>query len=165
MSTIIVRGIWAEGGETGTITQQTTLKNGYEIGQELTYEELIAMSESDVESEKYNANKIFTTFNKNIHGVNLLKIVILSSEKTSSPYIDGSTWKYYYDVGYEAYYQIETPPEGWTGRAVKTPNNPLIEIIENSELTLEGNAILKVTSEGININGRQFTNEMLDNLI
>ena len=165
LSTIIVRGVWAEGGETGTITQQTSLKNGYEVGQELTYEELVAMSESDVETEKYNANQIFTTFSKNIHGANLLKIVILSSEKTSSSYIDGSTQGYYYNVGYEAHYQIETPPEGWTGRAVKTPNNPLIEIIENSELTLEGNAILKVTSEGININGREFTNEMLDNLI
>lgn len=164
LSNIVVRGTWLKGGENRTVEEQTYLKGNYEIGEEITYSELQEMESGTDVSAKYDATRILNSFKK-IHGVNFSKIVILSSEVTSTIYWEGSVKNYYNDVRYESYYQVDTPPTGWTGRAEKVPNNPLIEIIENSELTLEGNAILKVTSEGININGRQFTNEMLDNLI
>ena len=164
LSNIIVRGTWLKGGENRTVEEQTYLKGNYEIGEEITYSELQEMKSGTDASAKYDATIILNSFKK-IHGVTFTKIVILSSEVTSSDYYEGPVRKYYNDVKYESYYQVNTPPTGWTGRAEKVPDNPLIEIIENSELTLEGNAILKVTSEGININGRQFTNEMLDNLI
>lgn len=46
-------------------------------------------------------------------------------------------------------------------RMPKEEGSPLMELIEDAELRMEGNGTINVTSEGISINGIEFTNEQL----
>ena len=42
-------------------------------------------------------------------------------------------------------------PAKWNDRAIKEPNNPLLEVIENAEVRIRGNVYIDISDEGISI--------------
>lgn len=61
-------------------------------------------------------------------------------------------------------FQYKTYIEGFNFRMPKAENSPLMELIENSEFRMEGEASIKATTDTISINGVEFTKKQLEAL-